>query len=510
MKLRRTDLLAAAGGAAIGVCWLPLGLSPLMPLSLYPAMIGIRRTDTWREALRFGLFFGAARYAVAAHFLLALLAWSPLAIVIYGLAIVFILPFSAVEALGAWWLERRAGIPRPYGLAFGWVVMEKVRAWGDLSFPADLLSHAFGRHPAWLAWEPWTGPFGLTLLVVLGAALVESAWARRAAPRRAAPFAAAAAALWLGPPLTDLVSPPPAPSGPELRVAVVQPSVTLDDKLRRERWPAMRERLEAMTLAAARGADLVVWPESARPGPLVWDASKPFGDPVMEELAAKAGVPILYGCDIARMRDGSVEALFNGAALARPDGRPGGWYAKQHLLPLVEGIPFAKAFGLDPAKRRRDDRRGYLTLLGNFTPGGDPFLFEVGPARIGVLICYESFYPELSRAYRAHGANALVVLTNDAWWGWSVFPRWHAAMIAARAREQGLPVVRAANNGVSSSVGADGRTTEATGLYEITVLRTRLVPAPVGRTLYTTLGDWPVWLVLAFCGVASIRGRGAG
>ena len=84
--------------------------------------------------------------------------------------------------------------------------------------------------------------------------------------------------------------------------------------------------------------------------------------------------------------------------------------------------------------------------------------------RIGVLICYEGMYPSLGRAYRAAGADALLVLTNDSWWGRSVFPAWHARMVSARARELDLPVLRAANSGVSSMTDRFGATRASTSM----------------------------------------------
>lgn len=499
--------LAVAGGAGAGLCWLPWGLEPLLPLAFAAAMIGLGGARTRGDAVRFGLLHGAARYAVASHFLLALVAWSSLGYLIYVLAILYILPFAVVEGLGAYWLGERTGFPRALFFGFLYALTEKVRTMGDLSFPADLLSHAFGTHTAWLAWEPWIGPFGQTLLVVLSGWLLALAWERRGEWRRAALTAAGAAVLWLGPVVTAALSTESSGGGAELRVGIVQPAVTLDDKLERERWPAMRAKLERMTMEVAAGVDLVVWPESARAGRLNLRDSEPTADPKMEALAARAGVPILYGCEIARFRDEKVVALYNGAALVLPGQRGVQWYAKQHLLPLVERVPFATSFGWDPSKRHAEQgRHGYLTLMGNFHAGEKPTLFQVGPARIGVMICYEGFYPALARRYRNEGANVLAVLTNDAWWGRSVFARWHAGMISSRAREMDVPVIRAANSGVSCAVDANGRTRDATDLFDVRTVRTVVRPATSPPTFYSRTGDWPVGMILAFFAVALVRG----
>jgi apolipoprotein N-acyltransferase len=157
----------------------------------------------------------------------------------------------------------------------------------------------------------------------------------------------------------------------------------------------------------------------------------------------------------------------------------------------VEAVPFARLVGFDPRQRARSGpNRSVLSLLGNFTPGPKPTVFTIGRARLGVLICYEGFYPGLVRDYELAGANALAVLTNDSWWGWSAFASWHARMIAARAREYALPVIRAANGGVSSTSDQRGRIGARSGVSERRVLKVPLAPATGEPTVYARFGDW--------------------
>jgi apolipoprotein N-acyltransferase len=471
------------------------------------AMRGLRRVGTGREAAIFGLLFSAARFAVASHFLLALLSHSPLAIAFYALSILSILPWGLLEGWGAFRLEQRSGLPRTVGFGLLYTVGEWARTLGDLALPADLLAHAFGTGPAWLGLSGILGPFGVTLLVFAAAALANAAIETSRRARRTA-LLAAAVAVWLSPPAFDLLARSDrAPERASLRVGVVQPAIDVRDKLNRERWPVLWERLETLTREAAKGADLVVWPETTRPGPVIWRNPAPFRDPEMEALASRIGAPILYGCEIARVTADGETRIYNGAALARPDGTPSAWYGKQRLLPFVEGVPFAEWVGWDPARRKRaaSEKKSILTLLGNFTPGPVPTIFEIGLARIGVLICYEGMHPSLGRAYRAAGANALVVLTNDAWWGRSLFPEWHARMVSARARELDLPALRAANNGISSVTDRLGRLRGASGLGETTTAVFDVSPGGPDGTLYARIGDLVIWLSLLVLAAASLR-----
>ena len=482
----------------MALCWLPLGLAPTMPLGAFLVLRGIRSAETRREALWIGFFFGLARYAVASHFLLWLMRYSvPLGLTIYLLAIAYIIPQALFECWAAFRLEKSARLPRALGLGLAYVGVEKLRTVSDLSFPADVLAHAFGTNPAWLSWTPVTGPHGVAVLVFATAWLLDLAWERRGQRPAALGLGAAALLLWLAPAVSGLALDRARAAEVRTvtedtpRILVVQPAMYPDDKMQRDRWPALWQRLIEMS-AEGDQADLIVWPETTRPGPLIWRDGESPRDPEMEKIADAIGVPILYGSEIARLEQGKVRAIYNGAALVVPGRGTVDWYGKQRLLPLVEGVPFADLIGWDPSKRDHD-KQGYLTLLGNFSRGPVPTVFEVGDLRIGVLICYEGMYGALGRRYRIDGANMLVVMTNDAWWGNSLFAPWHARMVAAQARSLQLPLVRAANSGVSSWTDATGSFGSRTELDARTVLPVAVNVRDTPPTFYARNGDWLAW-----------------
>lgn len=496
--------LGAAGAVVFGLAWLPAGLSPLTPIGFLLMLRGLSHVETPRDALQYGLVLGVVRYAVMAHFLLVLTSFSPFAVFFYPVTILYILPQAALESWGALWLERRAGLPRALGFPAIWIVLEKFRTLGDCSLPADLTAHGFGPAPAWLTVGRWIGPFGVTAVAFAFAWLADRAWSSRRRPV----ILAALAVGWAAPFAAAAWSPGPSPAAsPSLRVGVVQPVATAEDKLRRERWPAMWERIEGLTARAAQGSDLVVWPETARPGPLLWREGEAPRDAEVARIANRIGIPILYGADIARIENGRPVAIYNGAALVRPGDDRVEWYGKQRLLPFVEGNPFAGVLGLDPARHRpAGSRKSAIAFLGNFTSGPEPTIFAVGPARLGVLICYEGMYPALAREYRKRGANALVLLTNDTWWGRSAFAPWHAAMLASRAIESNVPILRAANSGISSLVLPSGRVAVETDLLDVTVMHATLTPGPDEATIYARSGDVLVGLLVAGLVLAVLRG----
>ena len=512
---RRLVALALVAALLSAASWLPFHLAPVLPLGFAVALHGLRRARSGREALLFGLIFGAFRQGFGAYYVLTLTSYSLLAPVLLLMDMAYMAPYGMLEAWGAFRLEKRTGLDRRWCFALLFPLLTWVRTLTDMSQPTDMVAHAFGTHPQWLALTGWTGPYLVSLVAVVVAVLLESAFTLRAERRRALGLAAGALLLWLALPAADLFAGRSAASAdaPPMRIGIVQPSIPVTEKMDPERWPATWERLETLTAQAAEGADLVLWPETARPGWVFADDERSLSDERMQELARRVGVPILYGCQIARRENGELRAAYNGAALAWPDGRPGQWYGKQRLLPFVEGVPFADRLGWDPAERKRRKEsasQGYLSLMGNLSPGPRATVFEVGRARIGVLICYEGLYPHLVRRYRKEGANLLAVLTNDAWFGRTAFPRWHALMVASRARESGAPVVRAANTGVCSATDARGRMQASSELMEVTTLQVELSPSEAPPTLYARTGEWLVgalWLVL---GVLVVRGRPRG
>lgn len=508
--LRRRLLLAALSGALIGVGWMPLGLAPTLPLAFLPFLRALRGSVSMRQAVWLGIAAGTTEYLVASHFLLALMSYSWLAVAYYLMATCYILPYSLLASCGSLWLDRRAGLPRGLGYGLLFTAGEWLRSVGDLSFPADPVAHAFGTAPAMTRFTSVTGPLGVTLWMTVIALLLDAAWRRRDRAQSWWRPAAAGVSIWLLP-LASLVIPDSRVADRTLRIGIVQPAVDVATKLRalREGDEAYWLKMQRLTREAASGADLVVWPETARPERVFFEDGTPFHDPTMERLAADVGVPILYGAEIARVRDKRVVGLYNGAAIAHPDGAEGQWYGKQRLLPFVEGMPFGDWFGYDPGARaaaNQERSKGFLTLLGNFSRGPEATIFRVGDARIGILICYEGMYTQLAREYSLRGANLLVVMTNDLWFGRSIFPAWHAQMVASRANETGLPVVRAANSGISSYTDLHGRLQQQSEMMWSGVMRTdaQYVAEPPVH-FYVRIGNWPIVLIWLVVGAAALR-----
>ena len=134
--------------------------------------------------------------------------------------------------------------------------------------------------------------------------------------------------------------------------------------------------------------------------------------------------------------------------------------------------------------------------MADFTPGSEHVLGRVEGHPVGATICYEAIFPDLVRGFAQGGAEMLVNITNDGWYGRSSAPYQHLAMASFRAVENGKYLVRAANTGISAVVDPRGRVLESTALFEATVL-VRDVPFVPGTTFYARHGDVLAWTCFA-------------
>ena len=273
-------------------------------------------------------------------------------------------------------------------------------------------------------------------------------------------------------------------------VRLVQPNAPQDEKwLPEKRW-VFFERLLGFT--AAEGAvDLTVWPETAVPSLLN------YADGFAPHMAkAGSGTPILYG--IQREDAGRYH---NSAVLMGAEGQSLDIYDKVHLVPFGEYMPLsnlAARFGVFGLAARAQS---------GYAPGAERRLVDLPVGRALVLICYEGVFGQDVRAFEER-ADLMVLITNDAWFGLFAGPQQHLVQAQMRAAEQGLPMVRVANTGISAMIDPWGRLREQLPLNAAGFVDAPL-PAPRAVTFYAQSGDWPVVALSFFCVLCGgLRGGG--
>lgn len=290
----------------------------------------------------------------------------------------------------------------------------------------------------------------------------------------------------------------------KLRVAVIQPNTPCIFTAGGDSVRLQTERLLGQTrMAAAVHPSLVVWPESACWGFLPEDVGAVR---FLSEGAETANCPVLSGGTEAEADSEGTRRYYNAAFLAAPFTGLSGTYRKQHLVPFGEYIPGDK--WIKPLQR--------LAPTGlSCTAGRDAAVMTIAgadgkPVRLGALICFEDTIPALSRAAVRGGADALALLTNDAWFDGSCEPLQHQRQAVFRAVENGVPLIRSANSGVSCLVDGRGRVKRLESDGRVAGFHGFLVgeiDAGGGGTFYTRFGDAPllVLFTLLAAGIAWMK-----
>jgi apolipoprotein N-acyltransferase len=472
-----------AGGLPV-LAFPTLNLEFLGWCGLVPGLLLIHRSPSPREAAVRGWWFGAGFLLAALYWLvpnigpaLLLVAvvfgalWTGFAVAAWGLLRP---PVSAARALAA-----IVVVP-----SF-WVLTEWARSWQGFGGPWAVLGTSQWQHPAVLGLAAVGGVWLVSFaLVAANTSILVAAVAGRTAIR-ALGVAATVVAVTAGPAAFAFGT--AAPAQRWISVALVQPGT--------ERNASARVGA-SQRLTAGLGADhpdLIVWGESSvgynlqRDHPLLSQ---------IEALSARDGAQILVNQDASR-GNGAISKV---ALLVAPDGVDGS-YVKTRLVPFGEYIPFRSALGWISKISR--------AASANRVPGtGAHLVHATGqagrPLPLGVLICFESAFPDMSRVDADSGAQLIVYQTSDSTFQRSWLPAQHASLGALRAAETGRPVVQAALTGDTVAYDSQGRlaTSMTSGRRGVRVVRLD-VPAAAARTPYDQMGDYVPWTATAIALLAA-------
>ena len=450
--------------AALGQAPIDWPIATVLSLAAVMAVYG--GAGTAKAAAKIGWAYGFG------YFLLAL-AWivnpffvepdrdgwmAPFALVLLpaGLGLFWAVAFAAGKRLGG----------NGLALAASLTLAEALRAFLFTGFPWALLGHVWIDTPH-SQLSAWIGPHGLTLLTALLAAAVV-----RALGGGRARLWGGAAALALGLLPLGLQPAPPDEAADRPVIRLVQPNVPQADKWNAELIDVFQARLLDLTATGQR-PDLIIWPETAIPYLLE------YSGPLLEAaVSASDGVPMVIG--VNRQEGG---LYYNSLIVLDGSGAIVATYDKQHLVPFGEYVPFGEVMG----------RLGIHGLAasegGGFSAGqGLRRIAVPGIGEVEPMICYEAiFAEEIGQGTRP---RALIQITNDAWFGTLQGPQQHFAQSRLRAIEQGLPLVRVANTGISAVVDAKGRIVAALPLGEAGFADVVLPPSGA-ETVYSRLGDFP-------------------
>ena len=465
----RANAVVLAPLGAAGLFWAWFGMSPKRAFSAGWIAGTVYFGVTFR-------WFGETAGAVIAPFGF-LLALAPAFIdAFFSFAVVGALVALAARALASRDRTSRALVPVAAAAIYAFGEWFRSEGLGELGVPFGSLGFTQVASPLGPL-AAYVGTYGVTFFAcVVGAYL---AYALRMRSVRASgvdasigaiAVAACAALAWAFWPARTLAA-------PTFRVAAIQGDIQQSLKFRPGSLGEAIERYETLTrVAAATRPALVVWPETVIPTSL--DRS-----PALAARFAALAKDVHAELAVGTYLD-THDGAFNVLAFFRPDGSPDGVYRKRRLVPFAEHVPFAPLFAWIP----------WMSNVSNFGEGTRDDLVRVGTVAFAPVICWESAFSGLTRSDVRDGASALIVATDDAWFGMTAGPYQHAQIAQMRAIETGRWIVRAASTGISGIISPDGRYARASTLGTQAIVA-GTIGAPVD-TVYAAVGPGAIAFAL--------------
>ncbi len=404
--------------------------------------------------------------------------------------------YRAFWALAVNWGEAR-GFSVLWWAPVVWVALEYGQTYIISGFPWELLGTGLYRFPVLLQAADLSGVYGLSfLLVLLNAGIFLLLYPPRGRENRRfnhLPVLLLILAAWVGygyyrlGALDKLTA-----VSPRIKVAVVQGDIKQGEKWKKEMVQKTVDRYGELT-AEVKGSNLIIWPETAAP---FFFLRTPDLTARVQDIVRASGGYLLFGAPEYELTP-QREVYYNRAYLLSPEGKVAGYYDKAHLVPFGEYVPLRRLLFFVGKM---------VPMVGDFAEGKVGGVVSLPQGEVGPLICFESIFPDLSRAQVQNGARLLVNMTNDAWYGTTSAPYQSLAMAALRAVETHVCMARAANTGISAFIGPDGRILWQSGLF-VPAAHAQDLPWLPGGSPYTHYGDILAWGCVIITGLAVILAR---
>lgn len=366
-----------------------------------------------------------------------------------------------------------------------WPAVEMLRELTDLAFPWELLGYSVTPWPILTQTASIWGVYGLgsiIILVNLGIYKIIVNRKDRVPRTRWALVLAGTLLFVVGFGAIRLAT---ARKTPEIKVALLQPNVpTVIKGSLAERDSLVGAMLDMTREAARKKPDLILYPETSTLADITRKGK--YTDAYLQ-LADSIDIPVATGI-FYWVQQGQRMRFANAATVIDSSGRIGDVYIKIRLAPFGETIPFEN---LLPFLSKIDVQGGHHYR------GKEYVVYKDTPVPISFLICYESIFPLLTRNFVHKGAKMLCNVTNDVWFGEMQGPEQHAEMAPMRAVENGVPLIRAANNGISMIVDPYGRVLKESPLMVKTIVEGD-VPTAIGPTIFTQAGFLYPYLAAVF------------
>ena len=473
-------VLALASAALMILIFPAFSITWLAPVALAPLLVALAGEPHWLRRFLLGWGAGVVYWFGVCYWIQFVLAFHGGVGETVGWLLFVLFCVAKAMHLGAFALLAGPLMSRWWAtpaVAALWVAIEVTH--GSLGFAWLALGNAAIDMALPMRLAPYTGVYGISFLLMMMAASVAVVCLRRSRVQL----------LWLAPVLLVAALPelPPAERGKDAAL-LVQSNISETEQWTAESVDRVKRDLLLLSLKSAlahpeQPASLIVWPEV--PAPFYY-----FDDDVfrgyINGLAHATNAHVLVGI-VAHAPGGGP---LNSAALISPDGVAVSRYDKVNLVPFGEFVPWPFGFA-----------NKISTEVGDFAPGKRVVVSPIGEHKLGTFICYESVFPGFVRKFAAGGAELLVNISNDGWFGKRSARAQHLSMVRMRAAENRRWLLRATNDGITATIDPAGRlrgslpqfvqATSYTGFSYVS-----------GQTVYTRFGDWfPLW-----CAIVAVMG----
>jgi apolipoprotein N-acyltransferase len=477
--------LAILSGLLLTASFPPVKLSFLAWIAFIPLLVSIRDKAP-RHAFKLGFITGFFHTITLIYWIVVVLGqYGNLSLPISLLALVLLSLFLALYPAMFSCLACRLnhGLFFPFFLGAFWVSMEYARAHLVTGFPWCLLGYSQYEHLAVIQISNLFGVYAVSFLIVLLNGLIfQSFFRNKQIKHPCLKWEWGFVALLIAGTLTygfQQLSQKNAQdnSAPHIRAAVVQANIDQSVKWKPSyQLQTLKTYFKLSRSVGHSEPELLVWPETALP---FFYQDAPFFSPKMRDLSTELGALLLFGSPAYKRINGKIR-YYNRAYMVTPGISVPQYYDKRHLVPFGEYVPLKKYLPFI---------NHLVQAAGNFAQGEKQSPLKEKDLSMGVLICFEAIFPELARDLSREGANLLVNITNDAWFGTTSAPYQHLSMAVFRSVETGIPMIRAANTGFSAFIGTNGKILSKTHLFVEAVLDRSLPVSPAKPTIYTRSGD---------------------
>lgn len=469
----------------------PMPLGPAALLLLVPWFMVLNRFG--RQQALFATFWSGIVYNTINYYWIynvMHVETAPSGLILFGLFLL-IAYFSAYNVLAAFVYTLAKDLKIKGRRLLLWLFpvfyagLEMTRTRGDFSFPWSHLGYVLGNHLELLQMLPWIGIFGYTILIVASNQAVAHVFADSRNLKKSVPVFAIPAVFFV----LLLVQGSVVLSSEEAQpfygsdkdenptVALVQPSIAQGAKWSKDRFDSIVTKTLGMVEDSVHDANLIVLAETAIPDHI---RRQPAVIRKLSHIASQKNAQLMTGAlDYKRNEPGSIRKfdIYNAAFLFAPDAMGYVRYIKKHLVPFSERIPFDDIFPI----------LNYVDLgEGDFVPGKETPVY--GPYHWTPYICYDAIFGDLIREAIREDSRLMVNITNDGWFGRSTAPYQHLNLVRYRAIENGMPVARLANSGVSAFIDSYGHFDKNTELFTDAVIQ-RKMPLKSRDTFYSHAGD---------------------